>query len=358
MFPYEWSLKNTVFTKDKGNVFSCFACGGGSTMGYKLAGFNVLGCNEIDARMMAVYRKNHAPQFSFEESITVFKNKKTLPKELFDLDILDGSPPCSSFSMSGNREKDWGKEKKFTEGQTMQVLDTLFFDFIDLGKRLQPKIIVAENVTGLLKGNAKEYVTKIHCAFDKAGYCSQHIVLDASKMGVPQRRERIFFIALRKDLLIKIKNYNGLFNLAPYIDLKFNEPGIVFSKVHNKNPTINKFNKLAPSEKIRWDLKKPGDRSLADCDGRLRNKNSFFNQKFIYTHKIAPTIIATKTGRSILFDEPRKLDKLELCRVGSYPVDYDFMDFNPGYLIGMSVPPVMIAQLSTKIYEQWLNILK
>ena len=49
-FPYEWTLKDAIFTKDKGNVFSCFACGGGSTMGYKLAGFDVLGCNEIDPK--------------------------------------------------------------------------------------------------------------------------------------------------------------------------------------------------------------------------------------------------------------------------------------------------------------------
>lgn len=45
-FPYEWTLKDANFTKDKGTVFSCFACGGGSTMGYKLAGFDVLGFNE------------------------------------------------------------------------------------------------------------------------------------------------------------------------------------------------------------------------------------------------------------------------------------------------------------------------
>ena len=51
-FPYKWTLKDAVFTKDKGKVFSCFACGGGSTMGYNLAGFDVLGCNEIDPKMM------------------------------------------------------------------------------------------------------------------------------------------------------------------------------------------------------------------------------------------------------------------------------------------------------------------
>ena len=158
---YNWTLKEAKFTKDKGKVFSCFACGGGSTMGYKLAGFDVIGCNEIDPKMMEIYIENHKPKYSFLESIETFKQRKDLPKELYDLDILDGSPPCSSFSMSGNRGDDWGKEKKFREGQAMQVLDTLFFDFIDLAKELQPKIVVAENVKGLLLGDARNYVRRI-----------------------------------------------------------------------------------------------------------------------------------------------------------------------------------------------------
>lgn len=151
-FPYRWTLNDAMFTKDKGKVFSCFACGGGSTMGYKLAGFDVIGCNEIDPRMNKVYVANHHPRYNFLEPIQTFKIRQDLPDELYHLDILDGSPPCSSFSMAGSRDKDWGKEKKFREGQALQVLDTLFFDFIDLAKKLQPKVVVAENVKGLLLG--------------------------------------------------------------------------------------------------------------------------------------------------------------------------------------------------------------
>lgn len=147
IFNYNWNLKDTIFTKDKGKVFSCFSCGGGSTMGYKLAGFDVIGCNEIDHRMMYAYCRNHDPKFPFLEPIQEFKNKKDLPEELFDLDILDGSPPCSTFSMVGTRSESWGVEKKFTEGQQVQVLDTLFFDFIDLAKTLQPKVVTAEKHT-------------------------------------------------------------------------------------------------------------------------------------------------------------------------------------------------------------------
>jgi len=140
----------------------------------KLAGFDVIGCNEIDPRMMKTYIANHKPKYSYLESIVDFKKREDIPKALYGLDILDGSPPCSSFSPLGRMEKDWGKEKVFREGQAKQVLDTLFFDFIDLAKKLQPKIVIAENVKGLLFKKAKHYVDRIYKNFDEAGYYCQH----------------------------------------------------------------------------------------------------------------------------------------------------------------------------------------
>ena len=91
---------------DAPTVFSCFHCGGGSTMGYKLAGCRVLGGVEIDPAMMAVYRANHHPEHSYLMGVGDFVKipDADLPAELFDLDILDGSPPCSTFSTSGLRE--------------------------------------------------------------------------------------------------------------------------------------------------------------------------------------------------------------------------------------------------------------
>lgn len=130
-------------------------------MGYKIAGYDVIGCNEIDPRMMKCYETNHHPQYSYLEDIRDLVKRNNLPEELYHLDILDGSPPCSTFSMSGLREDAWGKEKKFKEGQKTQVLDTLFFDFIALAKRLKPKVVIAENVKGLLLGNAIDYVRRI-----------------------------------------------------------------------------------------------------------------------------------------------------------------------------------------------------
>lgn len=347
-FPYEWTLKDAVFTKDKGTVFSCFACGGGSTMGYKLAGFNVLGCNEIDPKMMEAYRTNHNPKYSYLEPIQTFKLRKDLPKELYNLDILDGSPPCSSFSMAGNREKDWGKEKKFREGQAEQVLDNLFFDFIDLAKELQPKVVVAENVKGLLVGEAKEYVRKIYREFDLAGYYIQHWLLDASKMGVPQRRERVFFICLRKDLAEPFLKQVSLFDIVPELHLNFNEDQILFKEVYKKYTD----RELTGSVLNVYNEAKEGETDLRYAAERLKGKQDFFGYKLTYMNSIPLTIMGN--DNVIVYGETRYRNFDELCECGSYPKDYDFTGNKPEYLIGMSVPPVMTAQIATEIYNQWL----
>jgi DNA (cytosine-5)-methyltransferase 1 len=350
-FNYNWTLKDAVFTKDKGKVFSCFACGGGSTMGYKLAGFDVVGHNDIDPKMIEVYKENHNPKFSFLESITTFAKRKDLPKELYNLDILDGSPPCSSFSMAGNREKDWGKEKVFREGQAEQVLDTLFFDFIDLAKELQPKVVVAENVKGLLMGAAKEYVIKIYKSFDEAGYYCQHFLLNASKMGVPQRRERVFFIALRKDLASKFLYWQDMFNEVPKIEMEFNEKPILFKEIYEKNGKGEQS--IPPSYGNMWDQKIISEYSMNETTMRIENVDKFFSVKYLHMHKVLNTI--TGGEKNMLYDEKRTLCKSELCKGGSYPSDYNFLDVKSGYLIGMSVPPVMTAQIASNIYDQWLS---
>jgi len=349
-FNYNWTIKDTVFTKDKGKVFSCFACGGGSTMGYKLAGFDVIGHNDIDKKMIEVYKENHNPKFSFLESITTFAKRKDLPKELYNLDILDGSPPCSSFSMAGNREKDWGKEKVFREGQAKQVLDTLFFDFIDLAKELQPKVVVAENVKGLLMGEAKAYVRKIYEEFDKAGYYCQHFLLDASKMGVPQRRERVFFICLRKDLATPFLHHKDMFTEIPKIEMVFNEKEIPIKEFDSGKPG----RKIVPSV-LEWFERTNVGESVGNCLRRNGFKEKFFSYSKSDLNKPFKTILSQYDSGEFRPDMPTHFHVEDIINGGSFPKDYNFLKLKPQYLIGMSVPPVMKAQIASKIYEQWLS---
>lgn len=348
-FPYNWTIKDANFTKDKGKVFSCFACGGGSTMGYKLAGFDVIGCNEIDPKMMEAYITNHRPKYSFLEPIQTFKLRKDLPSELYNLDILDGSPPCSSFSMAGNREKDWGKEKKFREGQAEQILDNLFFDFIDLAKELQPKIVIAENVKGLLLGNAKDYVRRIYRELDLAGYYVQHWLLDASKMGVPQKRERVFFIALRKDLAKPYLEQKDMFTVVPKLDLVFNEKEVPFLEIedHTGQPCY----KMSDAQIELWSKCKQGN-----SFSTVHEKGNFFNSYKINPNKPLNTITSNEKQRcgAFHYSIPRHLTPKEVLLASSFPTDYNYS--KPYYICGMSVPPVCMAQIATKIFEQWREI--
>ena len=351
-FPYNWRLSEAKFTKDKGKVFSCFACGGGSTMGYKLAGFDVIGCNEIDAKVNRCYVANHSPRYNFLEDIRTLRERereRELPPDLYNLDIFDGSPPCSTFSIAGNREKDWGKEKKFREGQSAQVLDTLFFDFIALARVLQPKVVVAENVKGLLMGSAIDYVRRIYKDFDNAGYYCQHFLLDASKMGVPQKRERIFFICIRHDLGINFLKVSNMFNVEPYINMEFNEDPIVYGAFAD-------YKGRAYEGRMRelFELREQGDIALSEAYKKLTGKRGFFNQQFCYEDRVCYTLSA-HLDSLIPFKQPVYLSTSEVCNISTFPQDYNFCGLSPHYICGMSVPPVMMAQIATRIYEQWLS---
>jgi DNA (cytosine-5)-methyltransferase 1 len=130
--PHAWNLSDLKDVQKNGlSVMTTFSCGGGSSMGYKRAGYDVIAANDIDPEMAWHYKLNINPKHYFLCPIGELLDKE-LPEELYNLDILDGSPPCSTFSMAGSREKAWGKEKHFREGQAKQVLDDLFFKIISI----------------------------------------------------------------------------------------------------------------------------------------------------------------------------------------------------------------------------------
>ena len=344
-YPYEWNLADGYIMPRNGHkVFSTFACGGGSTMGYKLAGYEMLGICEIDPQMARIYKKNHNPKMVFLEDIRVFRKREDLPLELFNLDILDGSPPCSSFSTAGNREKDWGKEKVFREGQAKQRLDDLFFEYIALVKRLRPKVAVAENVSGLLKGAAKGYVKEIQAAFNEAGYDLQVFLFNAASMGVPQKRQRSFFIARRSDL-----------NLPP-LKCYFDDKPITFGEIRREGD--GQCKKPTERDKRIWDNYIATDKTYGDVNLRLVGKPTGFNSVFVRDTDVCNTIVASSGGAMVVPTKKRFLSVRELKCCGSYPQDYDFMDADPKYVIGMSVPPVMTARIAEQIQWQWLDKLE
>lgn len=308
-------------------------------MGYKLAGYDVLGCLEIDKPIFDVYVKNHNPHLAFNEDIRDFVKRDDLPKSLYELDIFDGSPPCSTFSMAGNREKDWNKEKKFREGQVKQRLDDLFFEFIRLAEKLQPKVVIAENVKGMITGKAKGYCKEIARAFKAAGYDVQLFLLNAASMGVPQKRERVFFICRRQDLGWKD------------VRMRFSEPAILLRNAFDFDYEVDGPNKWIRQTEHQHKMWKKC--SQGECFAKYNNGNGF--NDFRLDSKSPSNTLSAQQHKYHHPTEPRHLCKTEFQVIGTFPLDYDFMDVKYGYLIGMSVPPVMIAQIATELYEQWFS---
>jgi DNA (cytosine-5)-methyltransferase 1 len=328
-----WNLTDLSSVPKNGlKVFSCFHCGGGSTMGYKLSGYDVIGGVEIDKEMMEVYRRNHNPKYSYLMGVQEFKNipDDQLPRELFDLDILDGSPPCSSFSTAGVRDKKWGKSTYFREGQTAQILDDLFFHYIDIAKKLQPKVVIAENVKGLILGRAKGYVKEIFAAFKSAGYECQLFLLNASAMGVPQARERVFFIGCRRDLTFQKLN------------LKFEEPIISAAKV---SPRLDGYKLITSGNERHFAFgrhKRPWDASVFPVPTQTARGNRIdAAKKFPADGTVGDPIRFTPTEK-ILFQ--------------TFPDDFDFISHDVGYICGMSVPPFMMQRIANQIAIQFFGI--
>ena len=201
----------------------------------------------------------------------------------------------------------------------------------------------------MLQGNAIDYVRKIYTAFDEAGYYCQHWLLDASTMGVPQRRERVFFICLRKDLAKDFLYQKDMFTEVPKLNLEFNEKRILFEEIIDMQGRD-----LSENMKKVWDCKIYGDSALQQGSERLNGKSMYFSQSYLYKNK-TPGTLTSHEDSQVLFDAPKYTSKNESCKIGSYPLDYNFGKLKPHYLIGMSVPPVMTAQIATEVFNQCIS---
>lgn len=303
-------------------------------MGYKLAGCDVVGDCEIDPRMNRVYVANHRPKHNYLMDVREFNKLDNLPDELYNLDILDASPPCTTFSLAGQREKNWGVAKKFREGQAEQTLDDLAFVAIETARKLNPKVCIMENVEGLLKGEAWSYVQRIYQCYDDTGYNVKHWLLKGEQMGVPQARHRVFFIAVRKDIDFDLDNLDMSFNYAPILF------GEVKDGVSGEAACRDLLEKALPT-----------DTCLADVLSRTEGRNSRFNECIVWDDKVAPTVHTHGFYRG---NDKTKFSWQDYRNCSSFAQDYDFGKEQASYICGMSVPPIMIKRVVQRLIDKGL----
>lgn len=207
-----FSVENNqdTFTKSY-SVIELFAGAGGLALGLEIAGFNTKAVVEIDKWAAQTLRKNRPSWNVIEDDIeNVVKNGiKTYLSLNEDIDLLSGGYPCQSFSYAGNR---LGLED--TRG-------TLFYDYAEILKEIQPKMFLAENVKGLSTHDKGRTLQTMIDVFHEVGYDVYYKVLNALDYEVAQKRQRIIIIGIRKDIKEKIgEEFEFPQSIEPHLTLK------------------------------------------------------------------------------------------------------------------------------------------
>ena len=373
-----YTLQDTLDSEKRAlfNVLSTFAGGGGSSTGYRLAGGKILAVNEFVPEAQNTYRENYPNTTIVPGDIKELTGTYLMEQagvKVSELDILDGSPPCSAFSMAGSvshgegrtHADAFGKKKQYSDIKGVENVEDLFFEFLRVAKDIKPKVIIGENVEGLTMGEAKEYFHKIQNTFEDIGYLIVANVLDSSYFGVPQSRKRCFFIGVREDVAEKVGiNFMTMYQLYPDKNDFRTTLGEAINDVVNddKEELDYLFDKISPEKavgKTLMKMPKDPDKVLTGMD--YHDKGHHFNLKRSSLRKPCPTITAMGNLAGVAGTchpiEDRKFTIKELKRIMSLPEDFKLTGKHKqqSERIGRMVPPLMMKALAESIYNKVLK---
>ncbi len=351
---------------------STFSGCGGSSTGYRMAGFKILWASEFIDAARDSYKANAAP-YTIVDGRDI---RQVQPEDILkatglkpgELDLFDGSPPCASFSTAGKREAGWGKVKKYSDKE--QRTDDLFFEFTRMIRGIQPKTFVAENVSGLIKGTAKGYFLEILKELKACGYRVSCKVLDAQWLGVPQARQRTIFVGVREDLGMDPVHPKPLAyrysvrDALPWIvkaehdtSEQFSVGDITDRPACTVTTSQHLFATAEPETDItryaigaEWDNLKPGEQS-----------DKYFNLVRTDPDKPSPTVCGSHGNSSTAGithpHEKRKFTIAELKRICGFPDDFILKGTyaQQWERCGRAVPPVMMSHIAATVRDEILR---
>jgi DNA (cytosine-5)-methyltransferase 1 len=307
-------------------VVSTFSGCGGSSLGYMWAGGKVLLAVEWDKHAVETYRANFPDTPVFHGDIAKLSVEEVLARtglKVGELDVLDGSPPCQGFSTAG---------KRILEDERNQ----LFTEYVRLLRGLQPKVMVMENVSGMVKGKMKLVFVEILKALKETGYHVSARLLNAKYFGVPQSRERLIFIGVRQDLGIEPSHPKA----------QTRPKGIVCM------PETRKDYHLLTDHQIKT--------AIAHKSRHLAKGNGFGFEVLL---EGKPSVAIKKTliaGNYLLFIDNNKYyfpTEQELALIGGFSLDYAFQGSYKDVWarIGNSVPPRFMQAIAEHIRDNILQ---
>jgi DNA (cytosine-5)-methyltransferase 1 len=321
-------------------VISTFAGCGGSSLGYKLAGFKELLAIEWDNNAVEIFKLNFPDVPVYHGDICKLSSVECMKLagiKSGELDIFDGSPPCQGFSTAGKRE--------FNDPR-----NSLFKEYARLLKDLQPKVFVFENVSGMIKGYMKQIYLEIIKTLRDCGYNCKGQVLNDMYFNVPQSRERVIIIGVRKDLGI--------------------EPS--HPKPQGKPITPREAFKDCPDGEIKscpeWLIKATKYMDAGNYSGedtfkaflKVKGKTSgAMNTKLLSWDRCSCTLVKSEISNTGIIhpDCQRYLTIPEMKRLTSFPDDFIFHGDRKEIVsrIGNSVPPLFMKVVAEHIKDNILD---
>lgn len=314
------------------NRFTCvstFSGGGGSCTGHRMAGAKILFASEFIPSAVETYRSNYPTTHLDTKDIRTLKVAEILKiagLKKGELDLFDSSPPCSSYSTAGARDKGWNKEKMYSDN-VWQRTDDLFQEFIRLLKGLAPKTFVVENVPGLAAGKAKGVMLEILESMESCGYKVSARILDASKLGVPQARRRIIFVGVRNDL-VKL-------GFEPCHPTPLKSKPIAVKDVL---PHVAYFKDKVTGGMLSYTPADRPSRTIVASDGTTSETAAFSTGLFVET----------------VDGERRKMTTDEVKALCSFPSDYILAGKYEQQIerMGRAVPPLMMKAVTETLYKK------
>ena len=310
-------------------VISCFAGMGGSSLGYKQAGCEVVAMIEWDKHACQVYRLNHPNTIVYQGDIEKISCNQILEDtnlKVGELDILDGSPPCQGFSVCGKRILD-------------DPRNSLFKAFLRIADELKPKNIVIENVAGMIRGKMKKAASEIIRSLKERGYFVTAGLIKAIHFGVPQLRPRVFFLASKTSKPRLPDPTSKIITAGEALKGVVDISGIEAKK------------DIKPSLKLFLNLGRNGETQVA-FNKRIGLKGGY-NSYWIGSTKI-PSRTITKEYSTLLHWDRRYFNITEALVLTGFPPDYKMIgSYSQCWQrIGNSVAPPMARAIAKSIMEQ------
>ena len=353
---YRYTLDDLEKSADRKlfTYISFFAGGGGSSAGYKLAGGDCKFVNEFQQVAVDTYLANwpNTPHICGDiKNVTGKQIMEMTGLKVGELDILDGSHPCPPFSMSGTKKEGWNKEKT-AYGMKQKNIEDLTWEMIRIAGEMKPKVIICENVKGLTMDYARDHLNRMVADFEALGYSTTYKVLNGIHFGVPQKRQRVFIVSIRDDVLDDI-GMNWLLMSSLYPEPVDEEPTIEDAigdlRLDNENrvEAVELCEAMKKSAKYKWlkRLPKNPDKVVSVGDDVVgpwydkviahrkkwgkevpERKSSFYQSRRVpwnqASHTLSEQGMQTSLAVHLHVDEDRVFTTKESKRLMTLPEDY------------------------------------